>query len=330
MKRITILICLMLTAAYCNAQYAPQAGITGSTAISASSGLFTGWATQCTLQRGYLDIAQPGLGYVSAGDSSMATGMADHSIVSLGDSGVATLTFAAPIINGTGADFAVFENGFANPADPSQAFLELAFVEVSSDGLHYVRFPSASNTQDTAQIAAAGMYMDASLINNLAGKYIGGYGTPFDLQELADSANLDINNITHVRIVDVIGSIGAHASYDAAGHVINDPYPSAFATGGFDLDAVGVLHQKNTSVNTVANGQRVSVYPNPATDAVMVTGTHNGTVRATLMDCTGKTMQQYSWTGNRHSITISQYAKGVYYLVINDGGGQWTEKVIKL
>ena len=74
MKRIITFICLMLTAAYCNAQYAPQAGISGSTAISASSSLFVGWATQCTVQRGYMDIAQPSLGYVSAGDSSLAIG----------------------------------------------------------------------------------------------------------------------------------------------------------------------------------------------------------------------------------------------------------------
>src|ERR1700744_4168377 len=118
------------------AQYAPQQGVAGSTAISASSPLFTMWANGCTIHRGLMEIDNPSLGYVTNGDSSDAVGMADNSVVSLGDSGVAVLTFAAPIIDGPGPDFAVFENGFANPANDSQAFLELAFVEVSSDGGH--------------------------------------------------------------------------------------------------------------------------------------------------------------------------------------------------
>jgi len=56
--------------------------------------------------------------------------MPDGYIVSLGDSGVADVTFAGAIYNGPGADFAVFENGFLNATNDSLAFLELAFVEV--------------------------------------------------------------------------------------------------------------------------------------------------------------------------------------------------------
>jgi hypothetical protein len=44
-----------------------------------------------------------------------------------------------------------------------------------------------------------------------------------------------------VRIVDVVGSLTL-GSVDSLGNVVNDPYPTAFASGGFDLDAVGVLH----------------------------------------------------------------------------------------
>ncbi len=115
-----------------NAQYAPQAGLAGSTAISATSNLFTGWAANCIVNRGFMNIANPSLGYASDGDSSLAIGPADGTIVSLGDSGIATLTFATPIYDGPGPDFAVFENGFRNPADSTQAFLELAFVEAEA------------------------------------------------------------------------------------------------------------------------------------------------------------------------------------------------------
>ena len=57
-------------------------------------------------------------------------------VVSLGNGGSITLTFAEPIRNGAGFDFAVFENGHVD------TFLELAFVEVSSDGAVFVRFDS--------------------------------------------------------------------------------------------------------------------------------------------------------------------------------------------
>jgi hypothetical protein len=60
---------------------------------------------------------------------------------------------------------------------------------------------------------------------------------------MAGLAGLDINNVTHVRLVDVVGSLSGHQSKDVAGKTINDPYPTNFASGGFDLDAIGVIHQ---------------------------------------------------------------------------------------
>jgi hypothetical protein len=156
--------------------------------------------------------------------------------VSLGDGGSATLTFASPIMNGPGFDFAIFENGFDVGAPGSGlAFLELAFVEVSTDGVRYVRFQSSDNVQDTLQFSNASG-MDGSKLNNLAGKYIYDYGTPFDLDELKDSIGLDVNNINYVRVVDVVGSINAiYATHDSRGYIINDPYPTNFPSSGFDL-----------------------------------------------------------------------------------------------
>jgi hypothetical protein len=49
-----------------------------------------------------------------------------------------------------GYDFAIFENGF--PFGSGSFYLELAFVEVSSDGKHFVRFNAISNTDTTQQI----------------------------------------------------------------------------------------------------------------------------------------------------------------------------------
>jgi len=317
------------------AQYAPQAGVPGSTAISATSSSFAGWATQCTIARGYLNIDSPALGPVTVGDSSNALGVVDHYIVSLGDSGVATLTFAAPIYNGPDADFAVFENGFANAANDSQAFLELAFVEVSSDGMRFVRFPATSLTDINTQIPGSGVYMYANLLNNIAGKYITNYGTPFDLQELADSPGLDINNITHVRLVDVVGSTGPHACRDAGGRIINDPYPTQFPTGGFDLDAVGVLHQAAIShigVGILYDNVSVKTYPNPATDKlfISVNGIAPHGLTATLTTITGKELLQKALSENNNELTIQQLPAGMYFLTLRDANGnKWVEKITK-
>ena len=55
--------------------------------------------------------------------------------------------------------------------------------------------------------------------------------------------NVNVNDIRYVRIIDVIGSINpALGSRDSLGNLINDPYPTAFGSGGFDLNGVGVLN----------------------------------------------------------------------------------------
>lgn len=327
MIRLSLFLFLLVSsAAY--AQYAPQAGMPGSTAVSASDGSIISWATGCTLQRGCMDIANKGLGYTTSGDNTHAIGAADGYIVSLGDSGVAVMTFAHPLYNGPGPDFAIFENGFKDPGNAAMAFLELAFVEVSSDGEHFFRFPATSNTPLNSQIPMAGVYMDASLINNLAGKYIANYGTPFDLQELSGSAGLDIDNITHVRIIDVVGAITGNTSLDNAGHIINDPYPTAIPTGGFDLDAVGVMHMKSVGVSLLDQNTSVSIYPNPATDNFIVSATQND-LHLTITSIVGAVVhQQYISKGNT-VVDISQYPAGTYFLTFYGAGYKWVQKLVK-
>lgn len=225
--------------------YDPAAGETGSLAIPYDDPSFAGWATGFTnLVRGPMNISNPVLGNVSFGSGSDALGIADAedndslSVVSLGDGGMITLTFDQPITNGIGADFAVFENSITD------TFLELAFVEVSSDGLRYERFPSVSLTQTSSQIDSFDS-LDPTDLYNLAGKYTRGFGTPFDLEELAslDAPDFDLERILYVRIIDVIGKLnGPGNSFDSQGHVVNDPWPTPFDTGGFDLDAVGVIN----------------------------------------------------------------------------------------
>ncbi|MDX5428831.1 MAG: T9SS C-terminal target domain-containing protein [Bacteroidota bacterium] len=211
----------------------------GSTAVPADTSLIVRWADQCSVVRGYLDMSDKSLGRVSHGWDSLALGMADNQVVSLGDSGVATFYFDPPISDVPGMDLAIFENSF------DDRYLELAFVEVSSDGQNFYRFPSSSLTQSQVQTGPFD-FTDPTDLHNLAGKYRGGFGTPFDLKDLDSVQGLNLQAVTHVRIVDVVGSIAPSiATHDASGRIINDPFPTPFPSGGFDLDAVAVL-QANT------------------------------------------------------------------------------------
>ena len=227
-------------------------GTEGCDAIDGHSSSIVAWATGVSMVRGLDDIAVPDGPRVIYGSESDAVGPIDFTTttaVSLGDGGSATVTFAHPIRNGEGPDFAVFENSF------NDYFLELGFVEVSTDGERFVRFPATSLTQTETQVVSE---VDPTFINNLAGKYRVGYGTPFDLEELRDSTGINIDSIVYVRIVDVVGSIDPqYATYDAYGHIVNDPYPTSDPTGnwrsgGFDLTGVAVMYENTNGSSEVA------------------------------------------------------------------------------
>ncbi|MBA3827298.1 MAG: T9SS type A sorting domain-containing protein [Taibaiella sp.] len=327
--RLLLITLLLFATCYARGQYAPQAGVAGATAIKATDSRFVSWGSSCAVKRGWLDIANKSMGFVTSGDSSNAIGFSDGLTVSLGDSGIAIVSFANALYNGDGPDFAIFENGFADPSDPNEAFLELGFVEVSSDGVHYFRFPANDLTSDSVQIRAAGDYMDARKLNNLAGKYTATYGTPFDLQELAGISGLDINNITYIRIIDVIGSVSNNASYDSAGRKVNDPYPSPFPTGGFDLDAVGAIHMKGAGIPNIASSG-VSVYPNPVIEKVYITQSELN-MRAILTDISGKVLLQQTLSNRMNELQLGGFRSGVYYLILqNSSGEKWVEKITKL
>ena len=290
--------------------FAPPVGQPGTTAIHKDSSDIVAWATACTVIRGYQDIADTSLGLTTVGTTTDALGIADGSVISLGDSGVAILTFTQPIVNGPGPDFAVFENAF------NDDFLELALVEVSSDGVNFYRFPPISEIQDTIQTSGFGT-TDATQIHNLAGKYRAQYGTPFDLEDLASVQGLDVNHITHVKIIDVIGSINyPFAVTDQYGTPINDPYPTAFASGGFDLDAVGVLHQY---VSIEENESLLSIYPNPVNDLLQIISEQE-VQSFVIFDVNGREIL-HSYIPESKVINVSALPKGIYYMKVEFKNG---------
>jgi hypothetical protein len=262
--------------------------------------LFRGWATGCT---NYIPSDDE---WTSDWDNpekafGPATG-SNFDVVSLGDldpneirdgilPGSITLTFAHPndpndltnpeyaIRNGGGYDFVVFENAFASlhttpgGSITGQMIAELAYVEVSSDGINFVRFPSVSLTPDSV-----GPYgtIEISDVYNLAGKHPNSYsictGTPFNLNDISNhqlvvDGTVDINNIHYVRLVDIPGSGDFYDTandyidpdtfpdwdYYYAGHPVYDAWVT-WGSGGFDLEAIGVLEEQQYSADINLDG----------------------------------------------------------------------------
>jgi hypothetical protein len=190
-----------------------------------------------------------------------------------------TLFFDEPIRNNKGYDFAVFENAIISEyttttgSAAGQLLAELAYVEVSSDGENFTRFPCVSLTE---QLAGSYGTIETGRVYNLAGKHPNSYnvctGTPFDLQDIINNADVnsllvDINDIRFVRIVDIpgtgdfyddaINNIDPNSVPDwrtyTNNHPIFDFWPS-WGSGGFDLEAIGVLHEQQYSADIDLNG----------------------------------------------------------------------------
>ena len=333
MKNIFI-AAAFLSAHFLMAQsYAPQAGTPGTTAIASNSTVFKSWATGTTVMRGLQQINGSQSAYASAGDPANSLGASNGTIVSLGDGGTAVLTFAKPITNDTGFDFAVFENGFLS-GQSGKAFLELAFVEVSSDGINFFRFPShneypSNYIQNSTDVGGSGFAtMDARYLNNFAGKYTSGFGTPFDLSDIPDNALLNKAQITHVKIIDVIGTnIDSYRTYDSLGNVAVDPFPSPGAGSGFDLDAVGVINEYNAVLATTENKKpeaKIQLYPNPAADFIKINTDKEVFVK--IFSITGAIVKQAKTVDK--TINISELKNGNYIVQFDTENGKQNLKLI--
>lgn len=327
---LSIFFCLGVL--WANAQFSPPAGQPGTTAIHKDSSVIVAWASGIEVIRGLINISDPsqtheGTSYASFGDPENALGAASgtsNNVVSLGDGGVATLTFNKPIKNGPGPDFCVFENGF------SDTYLELAFVEVSSDGQRFVRFPAISLTQTDEQINGFGA-LDATKIHNLAGKYRQGFGTPFDLEDLIDSTDIDLNNITHVRIIDVVGSINpTYGTQDSEGNFINDLFPTPFYSGGFDLDAVGVINEQHEVGLSAEMDLLLEVYPNPSSGAFYIKGIESLEIMAIYIHDISGQKCAFNFNSAHGQISfVNETPSGIYYVSITTVSGIFVKRLVR-
>ena len=278
MRIFSTIVALVIAVGFCGFA---QAGIYSAGAdddaidagIHYASPLFVGWATNVV---DYLPAPGVAPAWTNTANVLGPVTGANTRIVSLGDlnlsqlaawradpvsnpgPGTITLSFDTAITNGPGADFAVFENGMKVG---TLVNAEFAYVEVSTNGVNFARFPcvyenylNADLTTRTdgsidlngtgSKTATGYLSQDVTSVYNLAGKHINGYGTPFDLNALLDhelvvAGLVNLNEIYFVRVVDIPGD-GSFT--DSNGNPIFDAWVTV-GSGGLDLAGIGVIHQ---------------------------------------------------------------------------------------
>ncbi len=185
---------------------------------------------------------------------------------SLGVGGSLTLGFDVILTDGPGADFVVFENPFL-VGSGSRVFAEAIFVEVSSDGKQFARFPSfyygPSSSGGSFAVSHVNMFDGLAGVGPvLAGSanhpkadpqdVVTAGGDALDLADLKGhplvlQGVVKLQAISFVRLVDVV----AGKDQDSRGRVIQDP-----TSGSADVDAVAVIHHTQ---NLSGRGPRVDL-----------------------------------------------------------------------
>ena len=186
-------------------------------------------------------------------------------VTTLGNGGDVTLGFEVVLTDGPGADFSVFENGFQFSGG---VFAEVCFVEVSTNGVDFARFPTRYGGEagphgdfDALPWATfAGMSGGTPVVSNVLTNAVSPFdpvrsgGESFDLADLAEDALVqaglvDLDQIHFVRLSDVVA--GQHV--DALGVTIWDSGGPSSA----DMDAVAVIQHTG---NQAAGAPTVDFY----------------------------------------------------------------------
>ena len=259
-------------------------------------------------------------------------------VLSLGDDSELIVSFEAPIGDGPGPDFAVFENAFdvdssffsGTPRENHTnvyTFAELARVAVSSDGVNWAEFPFRylNNENlfsipicDTNQFSS----QNSKNIDGLAGKHTANFGTPFDLSALQTNPKVlnglvSLYDIQFIKLHDVPGdgSVTDNANrpvFDPTFRATDDDFncatnlilPHAAVNDGFDLKGIAVL---NYSLNLELT----------SADALQWFAASNTTYQIQNTESLFTNWQPVSQTTGAHTtITMPISATNIFYRVV--------------
>lgn len=193
--------------------------------------------------------------------NALGAPLGSTNVHSLGIAGQLTLEFVPPIVDRPGADLIVAENPFRLAGNETNTFAEVAFVEVSSNGVDFVRFP-ARYFGAPAWPGAFGT-VPVGAYGNLAGQtpmlattpgadpldLVEAGGDAFELGDLLGeplvvAGLVDLQAVRYVRLVDVPSGV----TVDSVGTTIFDA-----GSGSADIDAVTAVHQQGPIVGSPPN-----------------------------------------------------------------------------
>jgi hypothetical protein len=108
--------------------------------------------------------------------------------------------------------------------------------------------------------------------------------------------------------------------------MINDPWPTPFPNGGFDLDAIGVIHQ-NTSVGLKENNldDNLYLYPNPINKGEkLLLSTSKDILFVSVYNFSG----QKILSTKENFISTSELTEGIYFIEVNSVNNSITKKLL--
>jgi hypothetical protein len=146
------------------------------------------------------------------------------------------------------------------------------------------------------------------------------------LQDLDSISNLNLDAITHVRLVDVVGSTNStNGTVDFYGNVINDPWPTNFESSGFDLDAVAVINQGLLKVSELS--LTYDIFPNPVSKYLNINDLKETSVKIT--NSYGQKVYS-NIIYDKNEIDLRELPSGYYFVVLNDGLNEQVIPIVKL
>ncbi|MHC4845819.1 MAG: hypothetical protein ACYTCU_06630 [Planctomycetota bacterium] len=188
-------------------------------------------------------------------------------VYTLGVGGSVTYELDSSVVNAAGADLVVCENPFLVVGTVT-SFVEAMFVEVSTNGTDFARFPTTYVGDDGPFAPTIGLppawYAGFAGVmpvfaNPLTGfdplDVVAGGGDAFDLAELLDhplvlDEKIDLDEINYVRLVDVASGV----EMDSFGTLVWDAGLDSLASA--DIDAIVAV---NSQANQVGGRPRVEM-----------------------------------------------------------------------
>ena len=115
--------------------------------------------------------------------------------------------------------------------------------------------------------------------------------------------------------------------------MVNDPWPTAFASGGFDLSAVGVVNSSQNNIDNNNFSDNITIWPNPVSaGGIINVNTSNNAgisnINFKIIDLQGNTV--INKNVNHTVISIPQNIKaGLYFIFITNSEGKiFTSKLV--